>query len=413
MNGTGRSSVHGVRDQRQRADLAIARTAESATLTTISVIGATLAMAWGITYLWGGTKTVGPQLFYAPVLIAATRFGHLGALVTAVAAGLLCGPLVPFDVDLGQEQSVSNWVIRMVFFVVIGQVVAALHLRSLPVVQERLEHRHFRQRLAAALHAGEIRPVFQPVVELSSGRIIGVEALARWRSPDADVVMPSEFIPNAEAAGVVTDIDIEILRRSAAQLASWAEAGLVDLDDFVLTVNFSGSGFDDPHLADRVRAVLDQTGIEPVSVVIEVTETALIVDLARAAARMHDLKEVGVGLALDDFGVGQSSLAALHQYPIDVVKLDRTFLDLDELERPELLAAIVNLAFGLSRQMVIAEGIETAGQFRKVLAAGCVHGQGFLFDQPLDAEGIERALDAGAYHLPIAADGEAQVSEAI
>lgn len=401
MNGTGRSSAHGVRDQRERADRAIARSAESATLTTIAVIGATIAMSWAATYVWGGTKTVGPQLFYAPVLIAATRFGHIGALITAIVAGVVCGPLLPFDVETGAEQSLGNWTVRALIFIVIGQVVAALHLRSLPVVQERLDHRHFRQRVAAALRAGEIRPDFQPIIDLESGRIMGVEALARWHSAGAGIVQPCDFIPNAEASGVITSIDLAILQLASAEVVRWRDRGLVSADDFVLTVNFSGSGFDDEHLAERVAAVLADTGLDPASLVIEVTETALIVDLARAAIRMLELKEVGVGLALDDFGVGQSSLAALHQYPIDVVKLDRWFLELDETQRPELLHAVVHLAVGLSKHMVIAEGIETPAQLRKVVGAGCTYGQGYLFDRPLDSAGVERALEAGAYHLPL------------
>src|SRR5690606_34675362 len=121
------------------------------------------------------------------------------------------------------DQSVGNWTSRTLIFVIIGQVVAALHLRSLPVVQERLDHRHFRQRLAAALLAEEIRPDFQPIVDLGSGRITGVEALARWRSPTADVVLPCDFIPNAEASGVITNIDLAILRRASADVVGWRE----------------------------------------------------------------------------------------------------------------------------------------------------------------------------------------------
>jgi diguanylate cyclase len=392
-------AVHEVRDQHERGDLAIARTAESASLTTAAVIGATIAGAWGLSYLWGGSKTVGPQLFYAPIIIAATRFGHGGALVTSVASGFVCGPLLPFDVEFGIEQSPGNWILRLIFFVVIGQVVAALHLRSLPAVQERLGLRHFRQRLGVALNSGQIRPVFQPIVELTSGRIVGVEALARWYTIDG-MVPPIEFIPEAESAGVVTAIDLEILKRAATQVAAWRDTVLSDADGFVLSVNVSGRSFDEPHLAERVRTVLDEIGLDPHAVIIEVTETALIADLERAASRMSELKAVGVRIALDDFGVGQSSLAALHRYPIDVIKLDRTFLALTVLDRAALLASVVDLASRLGPDFVVAEGIETPSQLRGVMAAGCLHGQGFLFDQPLEASIIERALDAGAYHLP-------------
>jgi diguanylate cyclase len=399
-----RGTVHEVRDQRERGDLAIAASAESTSMATVAIIGVTLGGAWALSYWWGGSKTVGPQLFYAPIIIAATRFGHLGALVTSLVAGFLCGPLLPFDREFGIEQSPANWMLRLMFFVVIGQVVAALHLRSLPVAQARHEARSFRQQLVEALHDGRIQPVYQPFVDLESGRIVGVEALARWHDEDGHVRLPAEFIPQAESAGVITAIDLEILRQAALQVVEWDRTLLADLDDldFVVSVNLSGRGFDDEHLADQVRVLLDEVGMAPERVVIEVTETALISDLKRAAARMAELKTVGVRLALDDFGVGQSTLAALHHYPIDVIKLDRTFLTLTlvEQDRPGLLAAVIDLAARLGPDLVVAEGIETPAQLRGVVSAGCHFGQGFLFDQPLDADSIGRALEAGAYHLP-------------
>lgn len=406
-------AVHEVRDQSERGDRAIAASAESTSLATITIIGATLGGAWGLSYWWGGSKTVGPQLFYAPIIIAATRFGHLGALVTSLVAGILCGPFMPFDREFGIEQSPGNWILRMVFFVVIGQVVAALHLRSLPVVQDRLAARAFRQRLAEAVRAGRIRPVYQPFVDLESGRIVGVEALARWHQDDGSVLLPAEFIPDAENAGVVTAIDLEILRQAARQLVEWDATVLADVTDidFVVSVNLSGRGFDDERLADTIRVVLEDERLDPERVVLEVTETALVTDLKRAAARMTELKTVGVRLALDDFGVGQSTLAALHHYPIDVIKLDRTFLTLvlGEHERLGFLASVVDLASRLGPDLVVAEGIETPAQLRGVLSAGCHFGQGFLFDQPLDATAICRALEAGAYHLPSVVPSEREM----
>ncbi len=410
MGDTIGPDVSGVRDQK-RGDRAIARSAEGATLTALVAIVATLGAAWGISYLSGGSKTVGPQLFYAPVLIAATRFGHIGALWVGVLAGVLCGPFLPFDVDAGLEQSLENWTVRLVFFVVIGQVIAALHERSLPVVQERISHRLFRQRLASALDAGEIQAVFQPIVDLGSGQIVGVEALARWYPSEREVVMPLEFIPQAEAAGVITSIDLAILENATTEAVRWSEAGLIDLDHFFVTVNFSGGGFDDDGLARQVGEIVGRCGLKPSAVLIEVTESALVNDLQRAASRMVELKAVGVGLALDDFGVGQSSLAALHRYPVDVVKLDRTFLDLDTYERPEVLEGIVHLANGFSEHLVIAEGIESVNHLQQVRAAGGCFGQGYLFDRPLDRREIVRALDAGAYHLPVTSVGPLHADE--
>jgi EAL domain-containing protein (putative c-di-GMP-specific phosphodiesterase class I) len=317
--------------------------------------------------------------------------------------GYVCGPLLPFDRELGIAQSPANWIVRLVFFVVIGQVIAALHLRSLPLVHERLEARAFRQRLANAFTAHAIHAEYQPFVDLGTGRIVGVEALARWTDADGTTYSPGEFIPQAEAAGVVTSIDLEVLRQAARQVVDWDRTVPADHPDrqLVVSVNFSAQGFEDPRIADRVREVLDGAGLAPDRVIVEVTETALVVDLGRAAARMEELKAVGVRLALDDFGVGQSSLAALHTYPVDVIKLDRAFLEqtLGEDGRPGFLATVIELAGRLGPDLVVAEGIETPAQLRGVVAAGCHIGQGFLFD--LGA--IRRALEAGAYQLPAVA----------
>ncbi|MGY6501791.1 MAG: EAL domain-containing protein [Acidimicrobiales bacterium] len=398
MSGAG-DPTHEVRDQ--RGDSAIAMSAGGAWFQSLTLIAVAMAAAWGLTYLWGGSKTVGPQIFYAPILIAATRFGHGGALVTGVVAGVACGPLMPLDVDLGLDQETSNWVARLVAFVLIGQVVAALHLRSLPLVQRRIDARHFRQKVLAAVDAGEIRPVFQPLVDLESGRIVGLEALARWYPSGGGELAPADFIPEAEEAGIVGAIDLEILRRAAAQLAEWRATEVVDGDTVFLTVNVSGQAFEDPRLVERIADALDGAGLAPQNLVVEVTETALIEDHVGAAERMAGLQAVGVRLALDDFGVGQSSLAALHRYPIDVIKLDRSFLAMlgGEERGLQLLRAVVQLASGLARGLVIVEGIETPAHLGGVVAVGCRHGQGYFFDRPLDVQGTERALRAGGYQI--------------
>lgn len=399
MNGAG-ESTHEVRDR--RGDSAIALSAEGSWFGSLVLIAGAMGAAWVITYLWGGSKTVGPQVFYAPVLIAATRFGHPGALVAGVVAGVACGPLMPLDVEMGLDQEASNWLARLVAFVVIGQVVAALHLRSLPLVQRRLDLRHVRQRIRTALANGEIRPVYQPLVDLVTGRIVGLEALARWYEADGRVLMPIDFVPRAEQAGVIAAIDLEVLRRGATQLVAWGDSGVVESGSVFLSVNLSGRAFEDDHLARHVAEVVEDTGLPPGCIVVEVTETALVEDHAGAAGRMADLQGTGVRLALDDFGVGQSSLAALHRYPIDLIKLDRSFLAMVGVEErgAQLFEAVVQLARGVSSDLVIAEGIETPADLRGVVSVGCRHGQGYFFDRPLDPDAAERALSAGGYQLP-------------
>jgi diguanylate cyclase len=382
-------------------DELITRAADVDAAVSVGVIGSLLAGSWVATYALDGSQSVGPQLFHVPVILGAARFGHMGGLVTAIAAGILCGPLMPLDVSAELDQSPGNWVARLLLFVIVGQIVAALQSRSVVVARRRLSGTAIRRRHTDLLAAGRFVPVFQPVVELATGRIAGVEALARLRDDDGALVAPAAFIPDAERTGTVVDIDDAILGATCRQLAAWVHDGVVD-DDFRIAVNLSACDLDDPTLVERIAGHLGDAGIEPHRLVLELTETSLASDSEGAVKKLVALRELGVGIALDDFGVGQSSLGSLGQFPIDRFKIDRTFT-VEVTTGPReatFVGTVIRLAEALALDDPIAEGVETAEQHVALIAAGARWGQGFLFGLPEPADAIAALLTRGRVEIP-------------
>jgi diguanylate cyclase (GGDEF)-like protein/PAS domain S-box-containing protein len=257
-------------------------------------------------------------------------------------------------------------------------------------VLRRLE---LKTELQRALARGELSVHYQPVIDLATGRIAGVEALARWVHPTLGPIMPDDFIPLAEETGLISEIGRDILLRACQQLAQWQRTYLHLAPGF-LTVNVSGRQLIDPSLLDDVQAALDASGIQPAQLILEITESVMFSNDEPALERLHELKAIGVRLAIDDFGTGYSSLAYLQRLPVDILKLDKNFVD--ELERGKLTAsaianAIVDLGHNLKLQ-VIAEGIETDRQARLLRNGHCDYGQGYLFDRPLPAEQLALRL---------------------
>ncbi|MBK5222902.1 MAG: EAL domain-containing protein [Acidimicrobiia bacterium] len=357
-------------------------------------------LVWLTSYGAGGSKTVVPQLFHVPIVVAAARFGGRGALVIALVAGVVAGPLLPLDVDASQAQSTANWVSRLLVFVAVGQITAALHTRSIAATRERIADGRNRADIDAAIADARIVPVYQPIVDLRSGRIEGVEALARWRAPDGRMLAPAAFIPDAERSGAIVALDRAVLDQACAQVADWRRRGVVTAD-FHVSVNLSAHHLSCGDLPAVVCATLERSGIPPESLVLEVTETALILDPERAVARLAELKELGVGLALDDFGVGQSSLASLARFPIDMFKIDRSFvLGLSTGEGERLMLGVIGLADILLLEGPVAEGIETMEQLQAIMQRGCHRGQGYLLARPALAEDLEPVLRLGTITFP-------------
>ena len=232
---------------------------------------------------------------------------------------------------------------------------------------------------------------YQPIVDLASGRITGLEALARWPH-DWPPVTPAEFIQVAEETGVIGALGQQVLRTALGTLAGWRRDGLV-ADDVCMSVNLSGRQLDDPGLADQVRRAIAEVALPPGALKLEITESTLMQEVERTQHVFSDVCSSGVGLHLDDFGTGYSSLTALHRFPVDALKIDRSFVS--TITHPEegddvIVRSTVALAHSLGLP-VIAEGIECRDQLRRLRSLGCEFGQGYLFSPALDA-GEMRAL---------------------
>lgn len=234
-------------------------------------------------------------------------------------------------------------------------------------------------QLRTAIGSGQLTPVFQPIIALGTGHMIGVEALIRWQHPDRGQLPPSEFIPVAEESGLITDIGTWMLHQSCRHAAEWTEAGLIEK----VTVNVSGRELVEPGYADVVADVLYRTGLDPRHLILEVTETTLDADAPDITRTLRILHEQGVRIAIDDFGTGFSTLSRLDRLPVDVLKIDRSFianLSADPMDAP-LVSAIVAFGHALGLTLV-AEGIEQPHQYRTLTSLGCDEGQGFLFGVP-------------------------------
>lgn len=354
-----------------------------------------VVLAWVATYAAGGSKTAVPHAFYVPVILCAIRFGHRGALLISVATGVVAGPLMPLSVEANTAQTPGNWIARLVAFVLVGQLTAYLTRHSLPSLTEELAARRFRHDLHHAIDAGQIRLVYQPIVDLTTGELAGVEALARWDHPERGTIGPNEFVTEAERHGCVNQLTRHVIDEACRQVAEWRTSSLADREMFKLAVNISAADIADDTLCQHISELLEETGLPNHWLYLEITETALVDDVDVAVGRLMDLRMLGIRLAIDDFGTGESSLGHLQQYPIDVLKIDRMFVNRVEMEEPGDVVAhgIIALAQAMNLRTV-AEGIETGGQARIVRDFGCTMGQGYLFSKPLDVAAMEEVLES-------------------
>ena len=249
--------------------------------------------------------------------------------------------------------------------------------------------------LERAVENDELSVHYQPVVSLATSTTVGVEALMRWRHPRRGVVMPGEFIPVAESTGLVVPMGRWLLRQACADMRRCQDA--TGRDDLHLAVNLSARQLDDPELLGTVREALEQSGLAPGLLTLEITESVFMDSRARSFAVVQGLKALGVRLSIDDFGTGYSSLGYLHRLPADELKIDRTFVEAagtDAGETAPLVETIVKLAKDFSLDTV-AEGIETPEQLERVRRAGCGFGQGYLFAMPLALSPLLELLSSG------------------
>ena len=244
--------------------------------------------------------------------------------------------------------------------------------------------------LRAAINREEFLLEYQPIVRLATGEIIGAEALVRWACRERGIVPPGLFIPIAEETGLIVPIGRWVLRRACRMAREWEkERG----HPMRITVNLSGRQLQEPGIVDDVRSALSDSGLDPCHLVLELTESMLMKNTELSMSRLTELKGLGVSLAIDDFGTGYSSLSYLQRFPIDILKIDRAFVDVIDKggEGPVLASAIVALGDTL-RMSTVAEGIETEAQRAKLLQLGCELGQGFLFAPSLEASEFYRLL---------------------
>jgi diguanylate cyclase (GGDEF)-like protein/PAS domain S-box-containing protein len=244
----------------------------------------------------------------------------------------------------------------------------------------------------------EFRVLFQPIMHLSTGRISGVEALVRWQHPRLGLILPSEFIPVAEATGLIVPIGQWVLEQACRQVRQWQQANL-ELDPGVqplmVSVNLSARQFGHPKLMDDIIRTLRETELDPSSLKLEITESVAMGDLDVALSTLQQLKRLGIHLAIDDFGTGYSSLSYLKRFPIDTLKIDRVFIDGLGQDPEDTAIVRATIAFAKTLNLTVtAEGIETAEQLAELRMLGCDQGQGFYFARPMPAAELEVILAA-------------------
>jgi len=248
--------------------------------------------------------------------------------------------------------------------------------------------------LRRAVDEQEFRLHYQPIVQLETGRIAGFEALVRWQRTPQCLVFPDSFIGVAEATGLIVPLGKWILHEACREAQLW-QARYLQNPALSVTVNVSPRQFADPQLVSDIKEAADETGINPSRLHLELTESVAMADPARTQQVLSQLKDLGIGICLDDFGTGHSSLSRLRRFPVDVLKIDRSFvshMDTDA-EARQIARLIIEFAHTMNLQ-VIAEGVETAAHIDHLRSLGCEFGQGYFFSKPIDHDGVERLLAA-------------------
>jgi EAL domain-containing protein (putative c-di-GMP-specific phosphodiesterase class I) len=247
--------------------------------------------------------------------------------------------------------------------------------------------------LRHALERGEFQNFYQPIVALESGRIVGFEALLRWQHPTRGLVGPDQFIAVAEETGLIRDLGWWNLREACRQLSEWKRNSDSYLN-FTMNVNLSAKQFLQPNLVEEIKSLIQELDLSPKTLKLEITESTVMIDPAATAKMLQEIKSLGILLAIDDFGTGYSSLSYLHRFPLDTLKIDRSFISgVGDLgEGMEIAQTIMPMAKNL-RLDVIAEGVETIEQVALLKKLQCKYAQGYYFSKPLAAVEVAELLE--------------------
>jgi EAL domain-containing protein (putative c-di-GMP-specific phosphodiesterase class I) len=267
-----------------------------------------------------------------------------------------------------------------------------------------------RQSIEAGLHSAldkrEFELLYQPKINLKTGALVGGEALLRWLHPERGLVEPAQFVPIAEDCGLITPVGHWVVHEACRQAQAWQDAGFPPVP---VAVNTSAVEFRSKGFLNNIVNVLKETCLDPQYLEIELTERALMAHAATTTSVLHALKSLGVQLVIDDFGTGWSSLSYLRRFPIDALKIDKSFVQ--EITSSSTAAPIVSAAISLGKSLnlrVIAEGVETRDQFAFLQAEGCDEGQGYYFGRPLFAQEFARYWKQG---LPVMSRSNGKVDE--
>ncbi|MBD1943015.1 EAL domain-containing protein [Coleofasciculus sp. FACHB-712] len=263
---------------------------------------------------------------------------------------------------------------------------ARYHVFDPAMHQEAIQLLQLETDLRKAINQQEFQVYYQPIVKLNTGKLAGFEALVRWNHPHRGFISPLDFIPIAEETGLITQIDTWVMREACQQLKIWQQQKLTQ-EPLTISVNLSGRQFSQSNLIEQIDEIFQKTQLSPQSLKLEITESVLINNSQSAMAIIQELKKRQIQLSLDDFGTGYSSLSYLHCFPINTLKIDKSFVNRMESSQENigLVPAIMRMAHTMGIN-VIAEGIETSGQLAQLRALNCDFGQGYLFSKPVESK---------------------------
>lgn len=327
-------------------------------------------------------------------------------IVVSASVGIaLCGPGMKSAEQLLREADTALYAAKE-----LGRARLVLFNEEM---HRRVERRvQIESDLRAALRESQLYVEYQPQVRLKDGIVVGVEALVRWRHPEWGVVSPADFIPVAEDCGLILKIGQRVLQESCRQLVEWTK--LVPGRPLAMTVNISPRQLAEPTFFEQLLAIVEETGIDPKSLCLEITESAMVSATEDVVRVLNQIKQLGIYIAIDDFGIEHSSLSRLRDMPAEVLKIDRCFVDGLDSEAGDMavVSSILSLAYAMGKH-TIAEGVETREQAAILLRMGCEVAQGFFFSRPVAAGQIVPMLNGtlgnarhlSAVHVPHCAEG--------